>query len=453
MPGGNGIQMQTQIITALGPHDPDDGDAGRQQRGLAIAALEPIEKCQARYRVPSQSKNAFYTVDLDGNEGPTCTCPDFGLRQQPCKHIYATQLALRREDIRECEGGEKDDDQQNMGRKQKRDYNKGRDWRAYDGAQKNELKHFEILLRVLCDRIEQPHHPHGRPTLSASDAVYCEVYKAYRQLSGRRVTTDLERLLERGLIDEAASHSALGRFMNYASTTSLLKYLVIISALPLASAETTFAIDGSGFDTQTYQQKYNPKKGREERIAKKIKAHVLCGTKTHVVTAAEVSIGDQHDSPLLPLLLKTTMQNFDVKELCADRGYLSGPHHETAEEAGVRLFVPFKIDTAPAHGDDAWSRAYKYFTYRHDEFRAHYHQRSQAETVFSMNKSKLGPAVKSRNQTAQFNELLCKFIHHNIYVLIQEAYELGIEAELEQWVTEALDRYDQKQGRGLARAA
>ena len=447
------MQTQTQFITALGANDPDDGDAGRQQRGLAIAALEPIEtveKCKARYRVPSQSTNMFYTVDLDDSDGPTCTCPDFGLRQQPCKHIYATQLALRREDIRECEGDEKDDDKQNMGRK---DYNKGRDWRAYDGAQKNELKHFEVLLRVLCDRIEQPHHPHGRPTLSASDAVYCDVYKIYRRLSRRRVMTDLGRLLERGFIDEAPSDSGLSRFMDHASTTSLLKYLIIISSLPLASAETRFAIDGSGFETQTYRREYNPKKGREERIAEKVKAHVLCGTKTHVVAAAEVSEGTHHDSPLLPLLLKTATENFDIKELTADLGYLSGPHYTTAEEAGVRLITPFKVDTAPAHGDDAWSKAYKFFMYKNDEFKAHYHQRSQAETVFHMNKSKLGPAVKSKNQTAQFNELLCKFIHHNIYCLIQEAYELGIEAELEQWVTEALDRYDRKQGRGLARAA
>ena len=78
-----------KFITALGPNDPDDGDAGRQQRALAIAALEPIEKCRARYRVPSQSTSAFYTVDLDNSSGPTCTCPDFGQRQRPCKHIYA----------------------------------------------------------------------------------------------------------------------------------------------------------------------------------------------------------------------------------------------------------------------------------------------------------------------------------------------------------------------------
>ena len=36
--------QQTQTITALGPNDPDDGPAGRQQRGMAIAALARVEK-------------------------------------------------------------------------------------------------------------------------------------------------------------------------------------------------------------------------------------------------------------------------------------------------------------------------------------------------------------------------------------------------------------------------
>ena len=45
--------------TALGPGDPDDGDLGRQQRGLAIAALlqEHIRPDPLGYKVTSQSGN------------------------------------------------------------------------------------------------------------------------------------------------------------------------------------------------------------------------------------------------------------------------------------------------------------------------------------------------------------------------------------------------------------
>ena len=37
-------KRQAASITALGPNDPDDGEEGRKQRGLAIAALVPDQK-------------------------------------------------------------------------------------------------------------------------------------------------------------------------------------------------------------------------------------------------------------------------------------------------------------------------------------------------------------------------------------------------------------------------
>ena len=45
-----------------------------------------------------------------------------------------------------------------------------------------------------------------------------------------------------------------------------------------------------------------------------------------------------------------------------------------------------------------------------------------------MVKSKFGPAVKSKSETAQVNEVLCKVLAHIICVLIQSWYELGVES-------------------------
>ncbi|MCK4735935.1 MAG: transposase, partial [Methanophagales archaeon] len=61
-----------------------------------------------------------------------------------------------------------------------------------------------------------------------------------------------------------------------------------------------------------------------------------------------------------------------------------------------------------------------------EEFMEHYHQRSNVENTFMMVKTKFGDKLKSKNWTAQKNELLCKLIAHNIVVLIHEMHELGI---------------------------
>ena len=44
-----------------------------------------------------------------------------------------------------------------------------------------------------------------------------------------------------------------------------------------------------------------------------------------------------------------------------------------------------------------------------------------------MVKAKFGASVRSKMPSAQVNEVLLKFLCHNVVVLIQSAYELGIE--------------------------
>ena len=86
-----------EVVTALGPNDPDDGDAGRQARGLAIAAVVHITKNKLAYKVPSQSGPSAYVVNAS-EHNPCCTCPDFEKRKARCKHVYAVQFLIQREE-------------------------------------------------------------------------------------------------------------------------------------------------------------------------------------------------------------------------------------------------------------------------------------------------------------------------------------------------------------------
>ncbi len=48
------------------------------------------------------------------------------------------------------------------------------------------------------------------------------------------------------------------------------------------------------------------------------------------------------------------------------------------------------------------------------------------ESVFSALKRKFGETLKSRNYTAQVNELLAKILAYNLTVVIHEIFEHGI---------------------------
>ena len=163
----NQLSFDLNTVTALGPDDPDDGDAGRRQRGLAIAALVRIERNPVGFTVPSQSGNGSYVVVTDE---PFCSCPDFERRQMPCKHIYAMEITSQREE--RPDGTVVETTSVTTTHR--------REWSAYNAAQEHEGEHFPVLLRELCDHVEQPSQPAtGRPRLPIADVVQAIAHKVY----------------------------------------------------------------------------------------------------------------------------------------------------------------------------------------------------------------------------------------------------------------------------------
>ena len=153
----------------------------------------------------------------------------------------------------------------------------------------------------------------------------------------------------------------------------------------------------------------------------------MCGTQTNIVTAAQITDGKKHDAPFLPPLLNATAQYFPVEEVSADKGYLSRQNVNAIAEAGATPFIAFKSNSKPEDRiSSAWNQMFQYFSLRREEFLTHYHRRSNVETAFSMIKRKFGDVLRSKGDTAMVNEALCKILCHNIVVVIQEVYGLGI---------------------------
>jgi hypothetical protein len=105
--------------------------------------------------------------------------------------------------------------------------------------------------------------------------------------------------------------------------TLILKSLIEQSATPLKVIETDFAVDSSGFATTTYDRWFDHKWGKVRSEAKWVKAHLICGVKTHVVTSVEVSPTETADVPQLPQLVNATAKTFKINEVSADKAYSS----------------------------------------------------------------------------------------------------------------------------------
>lgn len=393
----------------------------RQERGLLIAETCRIGKNKLGWKVPSQSGNGSYIVSLDHGE-PFCTCPDFEARHQPCKHIHAVEYVIQRET--RPNGG--------TTLTQSVKVTCTQEWTAYNEAQTHEKEKFVILLKGLCSGIQQPPQSFGRPMLPLSDVVFGVAFKVYTTMSGRRFMSDLREAQTKELVSKSPSFTSTFRYLENPKLTPLLKTLIEQSASPLRAIETDFAVDSSGFATTVYSRWFDHKYGKERSKQTWVKAHLICGVNTHIVTGVEATPYESADTLQFAPLVNTTAKTFNINEVSADKAYSDRRNLQTAQAVGGTAYIPFKSNSTGMGDhhhkfDGLWSRMWHFYNFNREAFLQHYHKRSNVETTFSMIKAKFGSSVRAKTPIAQVNEVLCKVLCHNICVLIQSIYELGLE--------------------------
>lgn len=394
----------------------------REQRGLAIADNCQIDQTGKFWMVPSQSDNGKYVVHMQDDK-PHCTCPDHETRDVKCKHIYAVEIKVERET--NSDGSETITETVQVTETVERKYTQ--DWPAYNKAQTNEKRDFQVLLSDLCSGIESPprQSKRGRPPVPISDAIFSAVFKVYSTVSGRRFMCDLDDAHKNGHIDFKPCYNSIFKCLESQDTTATLYQLIEQTSLPLRAIETNFAVDSSGFSACRFDRWFDHKHGNR-KMRTWVKVHIMCGVLTNVITAAEIRGQHTNDSPLLPPMLNTTARNFRIGEVSADMQYSSTNNLKAVDFHGGMPYIPFKSDATGAAGG-LWEQMFHYYSYCRDEFLASYHKRSNVETTFHMIKAKFGDSVRSKTDVAMVNEVLAKLVCHNICCLIQSFYELGID--------------------------
>ena len=394
----------------------------REIKAVEIASRFRIQEKEGKWVVPSQSTHGSYAVGLNGT--PRCTCPDFDTRGVACKHIMAVQLTI--EELLNENGAKTVKESVSVTKTVKRTY--VQDWTAYNNSQVHEKDQFQVLLRDLVNGVPEPaRNKTGRKPIPISDALFAAAFKVYSTVSGRRFMSDLREAHARGCIGKLPHYNSIFNALQQPGMTAILQELITKSSIPLASVERGFAVDASGFSTSRFDRWVEYKWGKKGSRREWLKAHLMCGTQTNIVTAARITDGKKHDSPYLPPLLDTTAKYFPVEEVSADKGYLSRQNVHAIRESGATPFIAFKSNSKPEDkATSAWNQMFHQFTTRQEEFMAHYHRRSNVETAFSMIKRKFGDSLRSRCDTSMINEALCKILCHNIVVVIHEMRELGI---------------------------
>ena len=179
---------------------------------------------------------------------------------------------------------------------------------------------------------------------------------------------------------------------------------------------------GTWLDMRTQK----PKKVRHWK-----KVHVLSGAKTNIIVGVVVKDGTSPDCPELIPLVEKASKHFDMKEVSADKAYLSRANLKAIAEAGAIPLIPFKKNSIQnPRGCKLWKTMFTFFHTNQVKFMEMYHQRSNVETTFSMIKRNYGNKLRMKSYDSQINEILMKCLCHNLSVLVQESFELGLEIDL-----------------------
>ena len=304
------------------------------------------------------------------------------------------------------------------------DKEKSQKWNKYNLAKTNEKRLFYELLDELCKLIPEPKKRMGRPPIPTRDMVFMTALKLYNNFSSRKIWSDLKFAERSGYIKGAPHFNRLSDFLNSEGTYDLLQKLLTITAMPLKNLEDHYSIDASGFGGYQNERWMNVKYHKRGTFSKYLKGHIAIGTRTNVICSCEVTSAAVGDARAAPLVLENLSKNFQPLSVSADRAYSAHRILTIIEKMDAEPFVPFKTNTNPnKKSPEIWIRLFKYFQENQEEFNAHYHKRSNVETTFYMVKSRLGEFLRSKLHTSQKNELMMKFICHNICCLIQEVYE------------------------------
>jgi transposase len=392
----------------------------REAKALEIAARMRLTFDGRAWTVPSQTGSGTYKVVL-GPGAPTCTCDDFQLRQQPCKHIIAARLVRERDGEVKAPAIDTDVIPKRPTYKQ--------DWQAYNLAQTQEKNRFQVLLFDLCQGVEEPERTGaGRRPTSLADAVFAAAFKVYSTVSTRRFSCDLADAHQKGYVSKPVHYHSICAYLENPARTPVLRDLIARSAAPLKAIEKTFAVDSSGFSSSRFVRWFDEKYGTTRSGHDWVKVHIITGTLTNVVPAIEILHRDAADSPQFKPLVEVAAQTFTVGEVSADKAYSSLENVEVVEALGGFPAIAFKVNATGGIGG-AFEKLFYFYSLHREEFLKLYHKRSNAESTFSMVKAKFGDSVRSRTDAAMKNEALCKFLCHNLCCVIQSQCALGIEAE------------------------
>ena len=173
------------------------------------------------------------------------------------------------------------------------------------------------------------------------------------------------------------------------------------------------SLDATGMESHHVSRHFLHRTGRCKRWRRWPKLTLVCHNLTHLIVAAEITIGPSNDSPAFKPVVAQATASMSIDELSADGAYDSEQNHQFAQNRGVRnTIIPVNLRGAVA------PRTGHRRKQLHRRFpRRRYRQRAQVESVISRLKRRLGSALRNRSSESRTRECLLRVLALDLMIL------------------------------------
>lgn len=154
---------------------------------------------------------------------------------------------------------------------------------------------------------------------------------------------------------------------------------------------------------------------RTNKYRRWTKLTIVADNQTHLIAAANVSLGPSNDSPLLPDAVRQAVEHIPIKRLLGDAGYDSEDNHHICRK---EFHIPSTIIPINKRGRKCKTVKGRYRTQLSRRFpKRLFGSRWQIESIFSRFKRKLGYALRATTEQSRASECLVRVMTYNLMIL------------------------------------
>jgi hypothetical protein len=177
------------------------------------------------------------------------------------------------------------------------------------------------------------------------------------------------------------------------------------------------SIDSTGLESRFVSRHFLMRQGkRTSQYRRWTKLTIVADNGTHLIPAAEVSLGPSNDSPLLPEAVRQALEHIPIKRLLADAGYDSEENHRICRQ---ELDIASTVIPINERNRQYSAIQGKYRNQMSRRFpKRLFGNRWQVESVFSRFKRKLGYALRATTEQSRATECLVRVLTYNLMILL-----------------------------------